>query len=152
LPLPIIEHSLFIDVPVEVCFDLARNVDIHTKTTAGTKETAVAGVTQGLLEKGDTVTWEATHFGMKQRLTAKVIHMVKPKEFVDIMLKGAFHSFTHKHQFIAESGGTIMIDTFEYKSPFGLIGLVADKMFLEKYMTRFIISRARELKLLAEKK
>ncbi|KAB8126111.1 SRPBCC family protein [Gracilibacillus oryzae] len=145
------KHSQFINAPTEICFDLARNVDIHTKTTAGTKETAVAGVTQGLLEEGDTVTWEATHFGIKQRLTAKVIHMDKPKEFVDIMLKGAFHSFTHKHQFIEESGGTIMIDTFEYKSPFGLIGWIADKLFLEKYMRNFIISRARELKSIAEK-
>ena len=56
----------------------------------------------------------------------------------------------HTHQFIEEKGGTLMIDTFEYKSPFGLIGRVADKLFLEKYMTRFIISRAKELKRIAE--
>ncbi|SES23821.1 Ligand-binding SRPBCC domain-containing protein [Gracilibacillus ureilyticus] len=149
--MPIIKHSQFIDAPVDNFFDLARNVDIHIKTTAGTRETAVAGVTQGLLEEGDTVTWEATHFGIKQRLTAKVTYMDKPKVFVDIMLKGAFHSFTHKHQFMEESGGTIMIDTFEYKSPFGLIGLIADKIFLEKYMRRFIISRAEGLKMIAEK-
>ncbi len=38
---------------MEVCFDLARNVDIHTKTTAKTNEKAVDGVTEGLLEEGD---------------------------------------------------------------------------------------------------
>jgi hypothetical protein len=43
-----------------------------------------------------------------------------------------------------------MIDTFEYKSPFGLIGVVADKLFLEKYMKAFIASRAKELKKIAE--
>ena len=43
-----------------------------------------------------------------------------------------------------------MIDTFEYKSPFGPIGMIADKLFLEKYMTDFIISRAKELKRIAE--
>ncbi|SOC44472.1 SRPBCC family protein [Ureibacillus acetophenoni] len=129
-----------------VCFDLARNVDIHTKTTTKTKEKAIGGVTQGLLEEGDTVTWEATHFGIKQRLTAKVTHMEKPTLFVDIMVKGAFSSFTHTHQFIEEKGGTLMIDTFEYKSPFGSIGMIADKLFLEKYMTEFIISRAKEQK------
>jgi len=43
-----------------------------------------------------------------------------------------------------------MIDTFEYKSPFGLIGMVVDKLFLENYMTKFIISRAKELKRSAE--
>ncbi len=43
-----------------------------------------------------------------------------------------------------------MIDTFEYKPPFGPIGIIADKLFLEKYMTNFIISRAKELKRIAE--
>ncbi|WP_208586144.1 SRPBCC family protein [Gracilibacillus suaedae] len=149
--MPIVYHKQFIEASVEECFNLARSVDIHTKTTANTKERVVGGVTQGLLKEGDTVTWEATHFGIKQRLTAKVIHMKKSTEFVDIMVKGAFSSFTHTHQFVEEKGGTIMIDTFEYKSPFGLIGRIADKLFLEKYMTRFIISRAKGLKAIAER-
>ena len=148
--MPIIKQMQFIKAPMEVCFDLVRNVDIHTKTTAKTKGKAVDGVTQGLLKEDDTVTWEATHFGIKQRLTAKVTHMKKPTEFVDIMIKGAFKSFTHTHRFVEGKGGTLMIDIFEYKSPYGPIGLIADKLFLERYMTRFIISRAKELKKAAE--
>ncbi|MFF2450568.1 cell division protein [Neobacillus sp. NPDC058068] len=148
--MPVIEHQQFIKAPVELCFDLARNVDIHTQTTSTTKERAVGGVTQGLLEEGDTVTWEAIHFGIKQRLTAKVTLMEKPYKFVDMMVKGAFHSFVHSHQFIEEAGGTIMIDKFQYKSPFGPIGVVADKLFLEKYMRVFIASRAKALKNIAE--
>lgn len=52
--MPIIKNKQFIQAPVVVCFDLARNVDIHTITTAKTMEKAVDGVTQGLLEEGDT--------------------------------------------------------------------------------------------------
>jgi ligand-binding SRPBCC domain-containing protein len=148
--MPIIEHQQFIKAPVTVCFDLARNINIHTQTTSKTRERAVGGVTEGLLEEGDTVTWEAVHFGIKQRLTAKVTKMYRPHEFEDIMLKGAFHSFVHTHQFVEELEGTIMIDTFQYKSPFGLLGVIADKLFLEKYMRDFIVSRAKELKKIAE--
>ncbi|MED3786776.1 SRPBCC family protein [Peribacillus frigoritolerans] len=148
--MPVIEYQQFIKAPGELCFDLARSVDIHTKTTANTKEMAVDGVTKGLLEEGDTVTWEAIHFGIKQRLKAKVILMEKPNKFVDIMVKGAFHSFVHTHQFKEEQGGTIMMDTFKYKSPFGPIGVLADKLFLEKYMRAFIVSRAKALKKIAE--
>ncbi|WP_342614427.1 hypothetical protein [Peribacillus frigoritolerans] len=72
------------------------------------------------------------------------------KRSVDIMVKGAFHSFVHTHQFIEESGGTIMMDKFQYESPFGPIGVLADKLFLEKYMREFIISRAKALKKIAE--
>ena len=148
--MPVIEHHQFIQAPVEVCFDLARNVDIHTQTTLKTKERAVGGVTHGFLEQGDIVTWEAIHFGIKQNLTAKVIFMERPHSFVDIILKGTFHSFVHTHQFKEEAGGTIMIDKFQYKSPFGLIGVAADKLFLEKYMRKFIVTRAKALKKIAE--
>jgi hypothetical protein len=82
--MPVIEHKQFIKAPIEVCFDLARDVNVHTQTTLKTKEKAVGGVTEGLLEEGDSVTWEAVHFGIKQRLTARVIFMEKPHSFVDV--------------------------------------------------------------------
>jgi ligand-binding SRPBCC domain-containing protein len=149
--MPVIENKLYINATVEHCFDLARNVDIHTQTTSSTKERAVGGITTGLLKEGDSVTWEAVHFGIKQRLTAKVIFMEKPHSFVDVMVKGAFRSFIHIHQFVEEPEGTTMIDHFQYKSPFGFLGVLVDKLFLEKYMRRFIASRALKLKKLAEK-
>ncbi|HAM80259.1 SRPBCC family protein [Ornithinibacillus bavariensis] len=148
--MPIIEHHQLIHAPIDLCFDLARSVDIHIQTTTFTNERAVAGVTTGLLEMGDTVTFEATHFGVKQKLTAKVIKMDKPHEFIDIMVKGAFHSFMHTHRFIEELDGTLMIDYFQYKSPFGVIGNIADRLFLERYMKTFIASRAEALKKIAE--
>lgn len=150
--MPIIRHEQYIQAPIDICFDLARNVEIHTKTTSHTKENAVGGVTTGLLHLGDTVTWEAVHFGVKQTLTAKVIYMDKPHKFIDVMIKGTFKSFTHTHEFIEEKTGTLMIDTFDYKSPFGALGVLADKLFLEKYMYNFIQIRANELKRIAENK
>ncbi|WP_425310977.1 hypothetical protein [Fictibacillus nanhaiensis] len=43
-----------------------------------------------------------------------------------------------------------MTDQFDYKSPFGMIGRLADRLFLEKYMTDFIVRRAKALKEIAE--
>ncbi|WP_432363364.1 SRPBCC family protein [Sporosarcina sp. UB5] len=150
--MPTITHEIHINAPIHICFDLARNVDVHTETTAKTKEKAIAGVMTGLLENGDTVTWEAVHFGIKQRLTAKIIEMNRPHSFTDVMVKGAFHSFTHTHEFIESDTGTIMKDTFSYKSPLGFIGKIADRLFLERYMKNFIADRANELKRIAERK
>lgn len=149
--MPVIEHKQFIQAPIEVCFNLARDVNVHTQTTLKTKEKAVGGVTKGLLKEGDSVTWEAVHFGIKQRLTARIIFMEKPHSFVDVMVKVAFKSFIHIHQFSAEEKGTTMIDHFQYKSRFGPIGVLIDKLFLEKYMKKFIAMRAIELKKIAEK-
>lgn len=148
--MPIIKHTTYIEAPIERCFDLARDVEVHTQTTAKTKEKAVGGITSGLLNKGNHVTWEATHFGVKQRLTAQIIEMHPPYTFTDVLVKGVFHSFTHTHTFTKSGTGTIMTDVVEYKAPLGIIGQVADALFLEKYMKNFIASRASELKNLAE--
>lgn len=150
--MPTIEHEVYIEAPRELCFDLARNVDVHMETTSNTKERAVGGVTSGLMEQGDQVTWEATHLGVKQRLTAQIIEMDKPHQFTDVLVKGAFHSFTHTHEFIESGPGTIMKDRFVYRSPLGILGKLADRLFLEQYMTRFIVDRANELKKIAESK
>lgn len=149
--MPIITHTQWIQAPIKVCFDLARNVDVHTETTAKTKEKAIGGVTEGLMELGDTVTWEAVHLGVKQQLTSKIVRMEKYSMFVDEMVKGAFASFTHTHLFEEEGNGTVMTDIFEYTSPFGPVGRAADKVFLEAYMTNFIRSRAEELAQIAER-
>ncbi|BCB05258.1 hypothetical protein KH172YL63_33910 [Bacillus sp. KH172YL63] len=37
--MPMIQHEIYIEAPVNVCFDLARNVDVHTETTSKTKGT-----------------------------------------------------------------------------------------------------------------
>lgn len=42
-----------IAAPIEMCFDLARDVDAHVKTSSPTGERAVGGKTSGLLDLGD---------------------------------------------------------------------------------------------------
>lgn len=148
--MPVIRIELLINAPVEIVFDLARSIEIHTKSTAHTKEKPVAGVTSGLIEWGQTVTWEAIHFGIKQRLTAKITVMERPYRFVDEQVRGAFKRFKHTHEFSAVPNGTRMIDIFAYTSPLGLLGRLADKWFLEAYMHDFLLQRNLYIKAAAE--
>jgi hypothetical protein len=67
-----------ISAPIEVCFDLARDVEAHIKTSLSTGERAVGSRTSGLLDLGDIVTFEAVHFGIRQRLTARITECCPP--------------------------------------------------------------------------
>ncbi|MBC8135283.1 MAG: SRPBCC family protein, partial [Fibrella sp.] len=135
--MPTILLETAINAPVERCFNLARDIDVHSASTSGTNEKAVAGVMEGLIGPGETVTWEATHFGVRQRLTSRITGFDPPHRFVDEMLSGAFHSLHHLHEFEpTATGGTIMRDTMTFVSPLGWLGILADKLFLESYMTR----------------
>ncbi|HZQ45505.1 MAG TPA: SRPBCC family protein [Verrucomicrobiae bacterium] len=148
--MPLIELSTPISAPRERVFDLARSIDAHQDSTEDTQERAVAGVTSGLIGLDDTVTWEARHLGVKQRLTVRITAFNRPQHFQDIMITGAFKHMKHDHEFQEHPGGTLMIDRFEFQSPFGILGRIVDQIFLKAYMRRFLIRRNAILKNLAE--
>ena len=148
--MPKIILETFIRAPAELCFDLSRSVDVHTESTSATRERAVAGVTSGLMGLGDTVTWEAVHFGFRRRLTSKITAFDRPRIFVDEMQRGAFTRWHHTHLFQARDGGTLMIDEVDYASPLGVLGRVADALFLMSYMTRLLATRNEYIKRVAE--
>ena len=148
--MPVIKHDIYIEAPIHICFDLVRDIQVHMETASKTKERAIGGVTEGLIELGESVTWQAVHLGIKQKLTAKITEMEKPYRFTDEMVKGAFQSFKHTHEFIESGTGTVMKDEFTYISPLCIFGKLADQLFLEKYMKAFIVNRASALKEIAE--
>ena len=141
-----------INAKIEICFDVARDIDIHKLSTKNTREEAIAGRMSGLCELDDTITWRATHLGIRQNLTVRITQFDRPHYFEDIMLKGAFKSMKHQHYFEEKNGITIMKDKLEYSVPFGFIGKIFDAIYLKKYMTRFLLTRNEVLKSVAENK
>ena len=145
-----IELSLQVAAPSDRCFDLARSVDAHVRSTAATGERAVAGKTAGLLDLGDEVTWRARHFGVLQSLTTRITAFDRPRHFRDSMVRGAFARFDHDHYFTPADGGTLLRDVFDYRAPLGPFGWFAERLFLSAYMRRFLAARLRALKAVAE--
>ena len=148
--MPTIEFATSIAAPIERVFDLARSIDLHTNSTSSTGERAVAGVTSGLIGAGQEVTWRARHFGVWQSLTVRVTVFERPTHFADAMLRGAFHSMEHHHHFEQSDSGTIMRDVFSFQSPLGILGRIADFLFLTRYMKSFLVERNRVIKATAE--
>lgn len=94
------------------------------------------------LQLGDEVTFEATHFGVRQRLTARITAVDPPHSFEDRQVRGFFRSLVHRHEFHAEGEGTRMVDVMEFTSPLG--GLF-DRYVLGPYLRRFLVQRGRAL-------
>jgi len=148
--MPIIQLRTEIKGKPELVFDLSRSVDLHQISTRHSNETAVAGITSGLMRLNDSVTWRAKHFGIYQRLTSTITAIDRPNFFVDEMVSGAFRSFRHEHHFEELNGGTLMLDTFAYRSPLGVLGRMADALFLKRYMTDLLEMRNAVIKEYAE--
>jgi ligand-binding SRPBCC domain-containing protein len=123
-----------------VVFNLARDIGVHVASMHASQERAVDGVTMGLMELGDTVTFRARHFGIWFTMTARVTEMSEPTRFTDQQARGPFRSFRHQHEFEATPwGGTLMTDTVELASP--AFGVLAERLILVPYLRRLIASR-----------
>ena len=148
--MPVIHVTTKINAPVGVCFDLSRSIDLHKISTAHTNEEAVAGVTSGLINLHETVTWRATHFGVKKLLTTKITGFNAPYFFRDEQLSGAFKYFIHDHHFEESKGITTMKDVFDFKSPYGFLGVIFNKIILTNYMKALLVKRNSVIKQFAE--
>jgi len=148
--MPRIELQTESRAPREICFDLARDIDWHVRSATATREQAVAGVTHGLIGLGQEVTWRARHFGIWQHLTSRIVAFDPPRHFRDSMVSGAFARMDHDHFFDAVDGRTLMRDVFDFTSPLGPLGRVADAVVLTRHMRAFLRARNQILKVEAE--
>lgn len=148
--MPRIEVTTLIEAPIERCFWLALSVEAHTASARHTGEQVVGGRQHGVLQLGDTVTFRARHFGVWQTLSSCITHLRAPTYFRDEMRRGAFKRMWHEHRFEPAGPATLMRDVFDYASPLGWLGRVADKLVLARYLRQFLVQRGQVLKQLAE--
>jgi len=147
-----IHLTTFIAAPIERVFDLSRSINLHKISTAHTHEKAIAGVITGLINEGETVTWQAKHLFKERKFTSKITAMNKPVSFTDEMTEGDFKSFRHEHHFKSTDNGTIMIDVVEMECPYGIIGQLINKFFLKNYIEQLLLKRNEVIKEFAESK
>ncbi|OOQ60810.1 SRPBCC family protein [Mucilaginibacter pedocola] len=147
----IINLSTKIKAPVATCFDLSRSIDLHISSMQHSKEKAIAGKTCGLIGLNEWVTWQTNHLGLKFNMTIRISEFAAADYFVDEIVKGPFKMLRHLHQFKQAGSYTIMTDEFIFKSPFGWLGKLVDKFFMERYMRKLLTQRNAVIKEAAER-
>lgn len=130
-------------IPAAPAAVFAASLDpaLHVETMARYGETMLAGPANGVFTEGSTVTWRARHFGIPFRLTTVIFDIDPPHRFCDRQVKGPFGAFHHEHVFIEHPDGTLMRDTITFRSPFGPLGALVDRLFMRAYMRRLIEER-----------
>lgn len=139
--MPTLLLETIIDAPIECCFALSLSIDAHTQSMGPSAERAIAGVTSGEIGHGESVTWQARHFGLPLCMTSLISEYERPIRFVDEQTRGPFARWWHEHRFEALGQQTRMIDRIEFEAPLGFIGRVVEWIVLERYMKRLIARR-----------
>lgn len=125
----------------EAVFAASLDPALHVRSMAQYGETMVETPAGGAFAEGSTVTWRAKHFGIPFRLRSVVFDIDPPHRFCDRQLSGPFGAFLHEHVFEEHPRGTLMRDTVTFRSPFGPIGRLVDRVFMREYMRRLIAER-----------
>lgn len=150
--MPAIHLTTLIHAPAERVFNLSRHIALHKKSMEHTGERAVGGVTTGLINLNETVTWEGKHLFKKRRFTSKITAMKLFDNFTDEMIYGDFKSFKHQHYFKQIENGTIIIDILDYETPYGIIGQLVNALYMHRYLESLIKKRNQVIKEYAESK
>jgi ligand-binding SRPBCC domain-containing protein len=142
-----------IHAPIERCFDLARSVEVHLAGNVhwGERAVAASGLTSGLLDLRQNVTWRAKHFGVWHTLTSEITAMDRPAYFQDTMVRGILRYMRHDHFFrLLSPGLTEMRDVFCFAAPLPVVGRLAEIVFLGRYMRTLLNERNSMIRQIAE--
>lgn len=130
-----------INAPIHKVFDLSRDIDLHQISFQSFEEEAIAGITTGLIQENETVTWRGKHFGFTVVHESIITSMKAPYSFVDEMKSGKFKKYRHSHIFKSDGYSTIMIDQINYRFPFGIWGQLFDRLVFRGYFISIINQR-----------
>jgi ligand-binding SRPBCC domain-containing protein len=148
--MPIIHLTTFVAAPAERVFDLSRSIEVHRHSMRKHKEQPIGDLVHGLLINGAEVTWKARHLFKTRILTTKITAYQRPASFVDEQITGDFSMMKHQHFFKPCENGTIMIDIFQFESPYKLIGNIFNKIYLTGYVKTLLEERNKMIKETAE--
>lgn len=132
------ERLTLLPVDRVTAFDLSLNIDAHVGSMRRSGERAVDGVTAGLIGRDEFVTWRARHLGVTWTMTSQITEWDRPTRFVDEQSRGPFKSFWHEHQFREVDTGTELRDHVRFEAPLGVLGTIAERVVLARYMAHLI--------------
>jgi len=147
------EEITVIDAPIDRVFDLSRSVEVHllANVHCGEQTLVIGGVTSGLVEQGQQVTWRAKHFGVWHNLTSAATVVEAPRRLQVTMVDGIFRSMQADHLLRRlPSGATELRDIFAIAAPLPVLGPIAEWLFLRRYMMALNRERNVVIKRVAE--
>ena len=96
------------------------------------------------MRAGTLIDYRLSLFGVPFGWHTEISCWEPPHRFVDTQLRGPYRRWIHTHEFVAERGGTRMIDRVDYVLPLGALGRVA-KPLVGRQLQRIFEFRERTI-------
>ena len=83
--------------------------------------------------------------GIKMHWVTEITHVMDKNYFVDEQRFGPYTFWHHKHFLKEVPGGVEMIDIVHYKAPFGILGKIANALFISKQLKKIFDYRFKKM-------
>jgi len=83
--------------------------------------------------------------GIPMTWVTEITHVEDHDFFVDEQRKGPYKMWHHEHKLVQTDDGVIMTDLITYEPPFGFLGAIANKLFIEKQLNEIFEYRRKVL-------
>lgn len=84
--------------------------------------------------------------GVKMDWTTEITHVRDRVYFIDEQRFGPYALWHHQHHFAEVDNGVQMKDILHYKVPYGFIGTIADKLFVESRINQIFTYREKAIR------
>lgn len=74
--------------------------------------------------------------GIKLNWMTEITHVKDRQYFVDEQKDGPYAIWHHQHKIEPIEGGVLMTDIITYKPPFGILGTIANSLFIKKQLQK----------------
>ena len=123
---PFLFHSeQFVPKPLEEVFSFFSRAENLQRLTPPWLHFRILSVDPQPVRKGTLIRYSLRWRIFPVRWLTEILEWDPPDRFVDVQLKGPYKLWHHQHRFIAEAGGTRIIDEVQYALPFGVVGRIA---------------------------
>ena len=85
-------------------------------------------------------------FGIRMNWMTEITHVMESKYFVDEQRFGPYVLWHHEHHFKTINGGVLMTDILNYAIPYGIIGRLANTIFVRKQVNNIFSYREKAIK------
>ena len=127
-----LKRNQFIPQPIEQVFSFFSKPENLEKITPQNLHFSILTSIPIDMKTGQVIDYLIRLKGIKICWSSIISSYDPPHSFVDEQIQGPFTNWVHSHNFKEKNGGTIIIDHVKYSIPFGLIGRIANNIFVEK--------------------
>ncbi|MBM3176992.1 MAG: SRPBCC family protein [Bacteroidetes bacterium] len=128
-----LEYKQFIKAPLSRVWDFFSAPANLGKITPAQMNFKIIRMDGDRMFAGQQIEYKVTVMPLvRVTWVTKITEVEENKMFVDEQLKGPYNLWRHRHTFVEVEGGVEMTDVIDYAIPFGILGRLANWLYVER--------------------